>query len=81
MIVNPKQTSPRVASTAGKTLGNSRASDLERSLAGSAKRQAASSAQTCRYGTEGLARTGGSRSSPLAKTLVGRVVSQSNRKR
>jgi len=82
MAVNPKQTSQRVASTAGKTLGSSSASNLQRSLAGSALRQAGNSAQTSSGMEQKASRAlEGSRSSPLTKTLAGSVVSQSNRKR
>ena len=46
MATNNKQTSARVASTAGKTLGSPSASALQKSLAGSALRQSGSRAQT-----------------------------------
>ena len=46
MATNSKQTSSRVASTAGKTLGSSSSSTLQKSLAGSALRQTGSRAQT-----------------------------------
>lgn len=82
MAVNSKQTSQRVASTAGKTLGSGSASALQKSLAGSALRQAGSSAQTSSGMEQKASRAlEGSRSSSLTKTLAGSVVSQSNRKR
>lgn len=82
MAVNSKQTFPRVASAAGKTLGTSSASTLQKSLAGSALRQAAGSAQTSAGMEQKASRAlEGSRSSTLTKTLAGSVVSQSNRKR
>ncbi len=46
MSKNSKQTSPHVASVTGKALGSSSSSAVQRSLAGSALRQAGSSAQT-----------------------------------
>lgn len=82
MANNSKQTSSRVASTAGKTLGNSSASALQKSLAGSALRQTGSRAQTG-AGVEAKASRAldNPRSSPVTKTLAGTVVSQSNKKR
>lgn len=81
MSKNTKQTSPHVASLAGKTLQSGSASTLQRSLAGSALRQSGSAAQT---GAKTEAKAGGaldnSRSS-VTKTLAASVVSQSNRKR
>lgn len=82
MSKNIKQTSPQVASLAGKTLQSGSASALQRSLAGSALRQAGSTAQT---GAKTEAKAGSaldnSRSSATTKTLAATVVSQSNRKR
>lgn len=82
MASNTKQTSSKVASLAGKTLQSSGASDVQRSLAGSALRQAGTSAQT---GAKMEAKAAGaldsSRSAATTKTLAGSVVSQSNRKR
>ena len=79
---NTKQTSSHVASLAGKTLQSGSASALQRSLAGSALRQAGTSAQT---GASMESRASGAldnaRSSATTKTLAGSVVSQSNRKR
>lgn len=46
MSENSKQTSPPVASVAGKALSSSSSSVVQKSLAGSALRQAGSSAQT-----------------------------------
>ncbi len=82
MAVNSKQTSPRVASAAGKTLGNESASDLQRSLAGSALRQAGRAAQTS-SAMEGKASGAldNPRSAGLTKELAGSLVSQSSRKR
>lgn len=82
MSKNTKQTSPQVASLAGKTLQSGAASALQRSLAGSALRQAGTVAQT---GAKTEAKAGvaldNSRSAATTKTLAGSVVSQSNRKR
>jgi hypothetical protein len=79
---NTKQTSSRVASLAGKTLQSGSASALQRSLAGSALRQAGTPAQTGAR-TEGKASGAleNARSSSTTRTLAGSVVSQSNHKR
>lgn len=82
MANNSKRTSSRVASTAGKVLGSSSASALQKSLAGSALRQTGSNAQT---GASIEARASraltSSRSAATTKVLAGTVVSQSNKKR
>lgn len=82
MAVNKKQTSPSVASTAGKALGSSSSSALQKSLAGSALRQTGTRAQT---GASTEAKAGKAldnpRSAGLTRTLAGSVVSQSNKKR
>lgn len=70
---NTKQTSSQVASLAGKTLQSGSASAVQRSLAGSALRQAGSPAQTGALTS--------AKSSATTKTLAGSVVAQSNRKR
>lgn len=79
---NTKQTSSQTASLAGKTLQRGSSSGIERSLAGSALRQAGTPAQT---GAKMEGRASGAldnaRSSATTKTLAGSVVSQSNRKR
>jgi len=79
---NTKQTSSQVASLAGKTLQNTGASTVQRSLAGSALRQFGTPAQT---GAKMEAKASGAldnpRSSTTTKTLAGSVVSQSTRKR
>lgn len=82
MASNSKQTSARVASVAGKTLQNGKASPLQKSLAGSALRQSGSSAQTGTKTEDKASRAlDNPKSSPLTKTLAGSVVSQSNRRR
>ncbi len=82
MSKNSKQTSGRVASVAGKTLQNSGASSIQKSLAGSALRQVGSSAQTGARTEDKASRAlDNPNSSPLTKTLAGSVVSQSNRNR
>jgi hypothetical protein len=81
-MANTKQTSSRVASTAGKTLGSASTSSLQKSLAGSALRQAGSGAQTSGKMEHKAARAlENSRSSPVTKTLAGSVTSQSNKRR
>ncbi len=82
MATNSKRTSPQVASTAGKALGSSSSSALQKSLAGSALRQSGTSAQTG-DSTEHKASKAldNARSSSLTKTLAGSVVAQSNKKR
>lgn len=81
MAVNSKQTSSRVASVAGKALSSS-SSVTQKSLAGSALRQAGAPAQTGagieRSASRALDNRG---SSKVTRTLAGSVVSQSNRKR
>lgn len=82
MGTNTKQTSPRVASIAGKTLQSDSASALQRSLAGSALRQAGTPAQTgARTESKASGALDNSRSAATTRTLAGSVVSQSNRKR
>ena len=82
MPSNSKQTSARVASVAGKTLQSSTASGLQKSLAGSALRQAGRSAQTGAQTESRASRAlDNPKSPPLTRTLAGTVVSQSNKKR
>lgn len=82
MPSNSKQTSPRVASVAGKALQSSSASNLQKSLAGSALRQASTGAQTgARTEAKASHALDNPKSSSLTRTLAGSVVSQSNRKR
>lgn len=82
MGTNTKQTSPRVASIAGKTLQSDSASALQRSLAGSALRQAGTPAQTgAKTESKASGALDNSRSAATTRTLAGSVVSQSNRKR
>lgn len=82
MPTNPKQTSPSVASKAGKALQSASTSSLQKSLAGSALRQAGTKAQTGAT-TEAKASRAleSAKSAPLTRTLAGSVVSQSNKKR
>lgn len=82
MASNSKQTSTRVASVAGKTLQSSGANSLQKSLAGSALRQAGSTAQTGARTEDKASRAlDNPKSAPVTQTLAGSVVSQSNRKR
>ncbi|MBB4224894.1 hypothetical protein GGD71_005703 [Variovorax guangxiensis] len=82
MPKNVKQTSPAVASVAGRTLGNASASGLQRSLAGSALRQSGPPAQT---GVKTEDRASRALDNPhsfkVTKTLAGSVVSQSSKTR
>jgi hypothetical protein len=82
MGANTKQTSQRVASTASKTLRSPSSSAAQKSIAGSALRQAGTSAQTGAK-VEGTASRAldNPRSSKVTQTLAGSVVSQSSRKR
>jgi hypothetical protein len=82
MATNSKQTTPRVATLAAKTLQSPNASAVQRSLAGSALRQAGTPAQTgAKTETRASAALGNPRASTTTQTLAGSVVSQSNRKR
>ncbi len=82
MAKNTNQTSARVATVAGKTLGSTSASGIQKSLAGSALRQAGTSAQTGARTEDKASRAlDSSKSASVTKTLAGSVVSQSNRKR
>ena len=82
MANNTKQTSSRVATVAGKTLGAASSSGIQKSLAGSALRQAGTPAQTGAKTEDKASRALDNRtSSPVTKTLAGSVVSQSNKKR
>lgn len=82
MSKNSKQTSSRVATVAGKTLASGSSSTIQKSLAGSALRQAGSPAQTGAKTEDKASRALDSRkSSPVTKTLAASVVSQSNKQR
>jgi hypothetical protein len=82
MSKNTKQTSPSVASLAARTLQSPLASNVQRSLAGSALRQSGTSAQTgARTETKASNALDNPRSSATTRTLAGSVVSQANRKR
>ncbi|QFS63531.1 hypothetical protein GCS91_03990 [Delftia tsuruhatensis] len=79
---NSKQTSPKVASLAAKTLQSPSSSGIQKTMAASALRQSGGSAQTGGK-TEGKASAAldNSRSSSTTKILAASVLSQSNRKR
>lgn len=82
MSINSKQTSPKVASVAGQTLQNPNVSDLQRSLAGSALRQAGKPAQTGATTETRAARAlDNTNSAKVTRTLAASVVSQSNKAR
>lgn len=79
---NTKQTSSRVATTAGRTLQSNNASALQKSLAGSALRQAGTPAQTGARMEERAARAlDNAKSAAITKTLAGSVTSQANKRR
>ena len=82
MAVNSKQTSSRVATVASKTLRSPSSSGTQKSIAGSALRQAGTPAQTGAK-IEGVASRAldNPRSAKVTQTLAGSVVSQSNKKR
>ncbi|MDK7585097.1 hypothetical protein [Alcaligenes phenolicus] len=82
MSVNKKQTSSGVASLAGKTLGSSSASDVQKSMAGSVLRQSGTAAQTGkRIETKASSVMSNPRSAATTKTLAASAVSQANKKR
>lgn len=82
MSKNVRQTSPKIASVAGKTLGSESASSIQKSLAGSALRQSGSPAQTGAKTEDRASRAlDNPNSSKVTKTLAGSVVSQSNKAR
>ena len=82
MATNTKQTSPKVATLAGKTLGTPGASKLSKQLSGSALSQSGAGRQT--GANVEAAASKALRSGTASKTnttLGGSLVSQSNRKR
>lgn len=82
MASNSKHTSSRIASVAGKTLQSDSSSAVQKSLAGSALRQAGNSAQTGAKTEDKASRAlDNPKSSPLTRSLAGSVVSQSNKRR
>lgn len=82
MTKNSKQTSPRVATVAGKALGSGSSSAIQKTLAGSALRQAGTPAQTGAKTENKASRALDSgKSSSVTKTLAASVVAQSNKKR
>lgn len=83
MPQNSKHTSSKVASVAGKTLGSSSASGIQKSLAGSALRQAGGGgAQTgAKIESKASHALDNSNSASVTRTLAGSVVSQSNKGR
>lgn len=80
MSRNVKQTSDRVASLAGKTLQSGSASALQRSLAGSALRQAGAKAETsANTETKAGKALDNPNSSQVTLTLAGSGTAQSRR--
>jgi hypothetical protein len=80
-MTNQKQTGSKISSLAGKTLGNANASQIQKSLAGSALAQSGTSKTTSKS-IEAKASTAlhSQKSNSTTKSLAGSVVSQSNRK-
>jgi len=76
-----KSTSGKIASTAGRTLSNPNASQVQRSLAGSALAQAGTAKVTSKsMETKASAALQRQTSSSTTKALAGSVVSQSKKK-
>lgn len=81
-MANTKQTSSRVASTAGRSLSNGSASPLQRSLAASALAQSGTGKQTGKaMETKASQAVRSGTTSATTKTLAASLVSQSNKKR
>lgn len=77
---NTKQTSREVASLAGKTLGSSSASNLQKSFAGSALSQFGNGSQTSNEISVKAGHALGSKTSAdNTRTLAGSVVSQTRK--
>lgn len=75
-----KSTGSKVASTAGRTLGSAGASQIQKSLAGSALAQAGTSKVTSKtMETKASAALQNNRSSADTKALAGSLVSQSKK--
>jgi hypothetical protein len=75
-----KSTGGKVASTAARTLGNPNASQIQKSLAGSALAQAGTSKVTSKaMETKASAALQSQKSSTTTKTLAASVVSQSKK--
>lgn len=82
MSKNKKVTSRKVASVAGKTLSDARASAVQRRLAGAALSQAVANRQTSgEMETVASNALDDPRSAERTKELAGAVLSQSNRER
>ncbi|MES4614115.1 MAG: hypothetical protein ACTH8P_15520 [Ewingella sp.] len=82
MTRNDKQSSQHVARLAAETLNNPKATELEKSLAGSVLSQASSKNQTGAE-MEAIASKAlkSASSSQVAKTLAGSVIAQANKAR
>lgn len=79
---NSKRTSPSIASLAAITLQNSRASGIQKTLAGSAMAQAGSKKVTgAEVEDKASAALRNPHSSDVTKSLAGAVLSQSDKKR
>jgi len=81
-MANTKQTSTRVASTAGRTLSNGNTSPLQKSLAASALSQSGTGKQTGKtMETKASQAVRSGTTNATTKTLAASLVSQSNKKR
>lgn len=80
-MTNQKQTGSKISSLAGKTLANANASQIQKSLAGSALAQSGTSKTTSKsIETKASSALHSQKSNSTTKSLAGSVVSQSNRK-
>lgn len=81
-MANSKQTSPRVATTAAKSLSSKTASPLQKSLAGSALAQSGTGKQTGKaMEAKASQAVQSGNTNATTKTLAGSLVSQSNKRR
>lgn len=82
MTKNSKTTTPRVASLAGKTLSDPRASEIAKSMAGAALAQKGTDKQTSAAMEEKASKVLRSdKYSEVTKSLAGSVVAQANKDR
>ena len=79
-MANSKTTGTKVSSLAGKTLGSSNASKIQKSLAGSTLAQSHNSKTTSKtVETKASSALQNSKSSTVTKSLAGSVVSQAKK--
>lgn len=80
-MANSKVTGSKISSLAGKTLGNASASQIQKSLAGSALAQSGTAKTTSKaVETKASQALQSQKSNTTTKSLAGSVVSQSNKK-